>query len=405
MQNVLNNFDDLLDRATQALRDQVPHDVPPKETVAMTKATAIQLTHAPVLVAKPTDSRGVRRWAIASIAIAASVMVAVFFSFRAPIAFAQVVEQLKQIKTATFTVEFKGVKQLPDLTAQATVKSPDMLRFDFDLPNKLVNITNGAAGELIAYDGDSDEVRVNEIAKAQADNDILKRLQNVDADAVELNLENAIAGTDLYSIFDGQGRVWVDKTSKLPTRIEFTSPAEMGGSEVVYRNFQWNVAVDDQLFRIPAGRAIVRSSLLAPATEAELIAAFQIRQAFSQEPYEADFFAKDVALRLGRLAYDLSKNRAQNAEIQSVKLMHDWPTIGISVTESQDPKLVQQRIDYLCMKLDDWRHRITGTGGWVGEGVQPGEARPLCWWKVDGKIRVLRGDLKIIDADQPPAQN
>ncbi len=35
-------------------------------------------------------------------------------------------------------------------------------------------------------------------------------------------------------------------------------------------------------------------------------------------------------------------------------------------------------------------------------GVRPGEAKPLCWWKDGGQIRVLRGDLTIVDTDQPP---
>ncbi len=57
------------------------------------------------------------------------------------------------------------------------------------------------------------------------------------------------------------------------------------------------------------------------------------------------------------------------------------------------------------MKLDQWEHDISRRGGWVGTGVRPGEAKPLCWWKDGSRIRVLRGDLTIVDADQPPVKN
>jgi hypothetical protein len=64
----------------------------------------------------------------------------------------------------------------------------------------------------------------------------------------------------------------------------------------------------------------VRDSLLAEPTEAELVAAFRIRPAFSEMPYDATMLADGVGLRLGQLAYDLSKSRAENSEIQQAKL-------------------------------------------------------------------------------------
>jgi hypothetical protein len=55
------------------------------------------------------------------------------------------------------------------------------------------------------------------------------------------------------------------------------------------------------------------------------------------------------------------------------------------------------------MKADQWDHLIKQTGGWVGAGAKPGEARPLCWWtKPGGKLRVLFADLTIHDASEPP---
>jgi outer membrane lipoprotein-sorting protein len=314
--------------------------------------------------------------------------------------FAQVVSNIRKLTTAKFTVENFGPG---NLTAVASVKAPDRFRLDFQAPGNPVNITNGAAGELIAFDSNSNQVSVNEIPKASSNFDILQLIQKPDVNAVLSKAENTIVGTQLYDILDGQGKIWVDVQTQLPIRIEMTPLPGMGTTTIVYRDFEWDVPLDDNLFAMPVGKDVVRSSLLARPKEEELIGAFAIRQAFSQEPYEASLL--DESTRLGPLSYDLSKNRAENYQIQSAKLKDVWTVIGIGPTEANDPSLVQKRIDFLCMKLDQWELDISQTGGWVGTGVRPGEAKPLCWWKDGSRIRVLRGDLTIVDADQPPVNN
>ena len=314
--------------------------------------------------------------------------------------FAQVVSNIRKLATAKFTVENFGPS---NLKAVASVKAPDRFRLDFQAPGNPVNITNGAAGELIAFDSNSNQISVNEIPKASSNFDILQLIQKPDVNAVLSNAENTIAGTQLYDILDGQGKIWVDVETQLPKRIEMTPLPGMGTTPVVYRDFEWDVPLDDNLFAMPVGKDVVRSSLLARPKEEELIGAFAIRQAFSQEPYEASLL--DESTRLGPLSYDLSKNRAENYQIQSAKLKDVWTVIGIGPTEANDPSLVQKRIDFLCMKLDQWELAISQRGGWVGTGVRPGESKPLCWWKDGSRIRVLRGDLTIVDADQPPVNN
>ncbi len=346
--------------------------------------------------------RKVVRLMLPLIAVAASALLACSLLLTPSSTFAQVVERIKQIKTATFLVESTGGKRSPDFVAVATVERPDRLRFEFQSPGKTVNITNYADGELISYDANSDQVTVHEIHKAEAGFDILQQLQNAGAKAVVVSDENTIEGTNLYSIFDGRGRVWVDQKTKLPQRIEVTAPEGFGATKVVYRDFRWDVPVDDSLFKIPEGRTIVRNSLLADPTEAELVAAFQLRHAFNQDPYGATFWDDRVGLRLGRIAYDRSKSRAENAVLQKSKLGSHFAKIGISESESQDPAIVQKRIDYLCMKLDAWEHIISRKGGWVGNGVRPGETKALCWWKDAGQIRVLQANLTIVDAENPP---
>lgn len=403
MQNV-NNYDELLDRASQAVLDDAPGDFPPNELVLATKTLMEQSQQVDNFTVAPERQRKVGRWSMAALAVAASLLAIVVPFFSSSNAFAQVVDNIRRIATAKFTIENIGPS---NLNAVASVKAPDRFRLDFQAPGQPVNITNGAAGELIAFDSNSNQVSVNEIPKANSNFDILQLLQKPDLNAVLSKDENTITGTQLFDILDGQGKVWVDVETQLPKRIEMTPTPGMGTTPVVCRDFEWDVPLDDGLFAMPVGKEVVRSSLLAGPKEEELIGAFAIRQAFSQEPYEASFLDESTkpGLRLGRLAYDLSKNRADNYQIQSAKLQGVWTVIGIRQTEASDPSLVQKRIDFLCMKLDQWEHDISRRGGWVGTGVRPGEVKPLCWWKDGSRIRVLRGDLTIVDADQPPANN
>lgn len=343
-----------------------------------------------------------RRWIqLASLAACALLVVGLSTMVSPRDAFAQVVDKIRNLATAKFTVEFIGTN---NLVATASVKAPDRMRLDFQAPGQPVNITNGKSGELIAFDAISDQVSVNAIPKADSNVDILQMLQKPDVHAVLNVNENTIAGTQLYEIFNGQGRVWIDSQTQLPKRVEMTQPTGFAITKLVYRDFEWDVLLDDSLFFMPPGKNVVRSSLLAHPTEAELIAAFSIRQAFMQEPYEASFLDHSTkpGLKLSQLAYDLSKDQAANYVIQVDKLQSYWDVIGISQTAASDPLLVQKRIDYLCMKLDQWAGKVARTGGWVGTGVRPGEPKPLCWWKDASGIRILRGDLTIIGADQIP---
>ncbi len=403
MQNV-NNYDELLDRASQALLDDAPGDLPPNELVLVTKTLMEQSQQVENFTVAPERQRKVGRWSIAALAVAASLLAIVVPFFSSSGAFAQVVSNIRKLATAKFTIENIGPS---NLNAVASVKAPDRFRLDFQAPGQPVNITNGAASELIAFDSNSNRVSVNELPKANSNFDILQLLQKPDLNAVLSKDENTITGTQLFDILDGQGKVWVDVETQLPKRIEMTPPSGMGTTPVVCRDFEWDVPLDDGFFTIPVGKEVVRSSLLASPKEAELVAAFAIRQAFSQEPYEASFLDHSTkpGLKLGQLAYDLSKDQGDNYQIQSAKLQGAWTVIGISPSDASDPSLVQKRIDFLCMKIDQWAGDIARKGGWIGTGVRPGEAKPLCWWKDGSRIRVLRGDLTIVDADQPPANN
>ncbi len=354
------------------------------------------------------NRRTIWRVLISTAALAVTLLCALTFSASSQNAFAQVLAQIKRAENVRFTVESTG-GAMPKFVASATARSPDVLRIDFDSPDGVTtNITNYKTNELVSYQAKADSAKVDSIPHNSIGFDIVRQLRKLDVDPQLIpDEENNIEGSDLYSFAEGAatGRLWVDQSSKLPIRVETKLPDEVGGGTLIFRDFNWNVEAPDSLFEMPQGRTVTRSNMLAEPTEEELVSAFMLRNAFTQKPYPEDFLVgEDVGLRLGRIAYALGKTREENSRIQAATLGDHFAEIGLSPAEFRDADAVQRRIDYLCMKLDQWESTIRRAGKWVGGGVLPGEPKLLCWWRDAGGIRVLTADLTIQDAEQPPSE-
>jgi hypothetical protein len=283
------------------------------------------------------------------------------------------------------------------------------MRYDFSTNGgTFVNITDYAKGELLSFDPKSNEATIFKHSPA-FNFDVIGELRRVNADTakrvVEPNGETDPA-VDIFEINEGGAieKVWVDKKTKLPVRIEAHGPPGSGMGEAVYSNFEWNATIDASMFEAPAGFKIKRNNLLAEPDEEELIAALRIRQAFSDKPYTSTFLSDHAGLAVGRLAYDHSLSRQENDQRQLRVLGPIFASIGVTPADAQDPKLIQERIDFLCMRLDQWESIISSDGAWTGEGVRPGEKKPLCWWRLPGgkPFRVLEADLTLHNAERPP---
>jgi outer membrane lipoprotein-sorting protein len=327
------------------------------------------------------------------------------------IVFAQVLEQIRKADVVKFgfTLQRPG---FPDISGNAYAKSPDLLRYEFKSNgHTTVNITNYSKGELISFDSAATAATVWMIPREAADIDVVRRLRQMKADGAKRVVEEdaeSDPNIDVFEVSEGNvvGKIWVDKQTKLPVRIEMHASPESGLGGAVYNNFDWDPTIADSTFEIPAGFRVTKNNLLAEPTEGELVAALRVRQAFSQEPYSADFLAKHAGAAIGHLAYDQSLSREKNHQRQLKVLGPILREIGVNETEAQDAKSLGERIDYLCMKVDQWATIISGkNGAWTGAGVRPGEDKPLCWWRTPGvkNVRVLYGNLTIHDADQPPA--
>ncbi len=319
---------------------------------------------------------------------------------------AQMIRNVEQAEAATFSISLK-ISDDATVSGKGIVTS-DKLRIDWTSHTPTTtDITDYAGGEQVSFSENSQQLHVIK-RDGIGGFDPLRNLKDLDhygtreAPAEQNNIEN----TALFEVAqDGvTGRIWVDTETKLPVRIEMKAPGKFG--EVVLSDIDWNAEVDASAFALPEGRTVVKNNLLADPTEAELIAAVVIRNAFTGQAFDDQFLGDGCGLRLGRLSYDLDGTREANHQRQLEKLTPHLGVVGLTQGQAQNARTLSGRVDYLCMKLDQWEHLIKRHGGWVGTGVRPGEAKPICWWQLPGKgIRVLNADLTINDADTRPTGN
>jgi outer membrane lipoprotein-sorting protein len=359
----------------------------------------------------PLQRRRIMKFMAPLAALAATIVLAIsLWPSSQNIAFAQVIEKIRKADAVAFKITLKR-PGFPEVSGNAYAKSPDLLRYDLKSNgHTMVNITNYTKGELISFDPTSTQATVWKYSGEASNVDIVRRLRQMNAESAKRVVDadaESDPNIDVFEIQEGNaaGKVWVDKQTKLPVRFEMHAPDESGLGGAVYSNFDWNPTIADSMFEVPAGFSISRNNLLAEPTEEELVAALRIRQAFSDEPYTADFLANKAGLAIGRLAYDQSLSPEENYQRRLRVLGPILLEIGITEAVAQDAKAIGEHIDYLCMKADQWGTRISRHGAWIGKGVRPGEEKPLCWWRKpgDGNVRVLYGNLTIRDSDQPPA--
>src|SRR3954463_7692347 len=171
--------------------------------------------------------------------------------------FAEIVEQIKKIDSVAFKFLLKR-PGFPDFSGNAYAKSPNFVRYDFSSSGgTFVNITDYARGELISLDPKSKEATIYK-HNATFNFDVIGELRRANADTAKRVVDSngeIDPGVDIFEINDGGaiGKVWVNKETKLPVRIELHAPPGSGVAESVCSNFDWNAQIDASMFEVPRG--------------------------------------------------------------------------------------------------------------------------------------------------------
>ncbi len=270
---------DVLDQATAALRESAPAGGPPAALVAATVAALESPDVAPAVVPRPQASksryRAIRYSGLAA-AVAAVVLVGVLWLLdrTATLTFAQVVENIRNAKSVTFTMTSR-------LPAHPNVQgAPAELEEKMSIQGDRIRVEiPGAAiiGDL--REGSGLELNLNEKIAAKYTFDVndktlraemfqnpVERLRNL-KEEIKGNFEQLadeeLEGRkcqvyrvkarpkDALGLVPDQFKLWVDVKTGFPVKIQ----AADENQSLVYDHFQWDRPLDEKLFslEVPEG--------------------------------------------------------------------------------------------------------------------------------------------------------
>jgi outer membrane lipoprotein-sorting protein len=199
-------------------------------------------------------------------AIGAVLVVSFWSSVGGHLAFAQVLERIKEANAVSFKITVMAPGG-PQRTGEALALSPNLSRVDWKAGDlTMIQIVDHAKLEATVLLPASKQFRVDKLTKA-FNLDVVKRLREIDPKLVRrIEPEDARdSNTEVFEIRDGSniGKMWVDSKTKLPIRYEMQAPEATTFSGVVYSDFDWDAKADASMFAIPQGY----TEIVAPGQE------------------------------------------------------------------------------------------------------------------------------------------
>jgi outer membrane lipoprotein-sorting protein len=266
--------DELLARATEALRTRQPTDGPPPELVASTiermrllDSDSPTTTREPDLVRLAERRKLMFRIARYSSATAAAILVAVFswmvFSNHGTPAFAGVIENVQKAESVTLTNK-QTIGNGPAMTMKWYIQGE---KVRMELPGAVAFVTD--LGDKTTYElnlrDKTAKARPTPESGRQAFANPVSHLQNAKPENAKLIGKEQLNGksVQLYRIDKidflgakggGEMKVWVDPETSLPVKILMDQPQKERGSRntIVLTDFEWNAEIDESVFQVPA---------------------------------------------------------------------------------------------------------------------------------------------------------
>jgi len=346
-------------------------------------------------VIKPDLWRMIMKTKVTKLAAAAVIIVAVFVGIYqfggdgASIVFADIVEQLANARTLTYSVVTRTpVESMPTLRLQMAFKEPGYMRTT--TADGYINVIDWGQNKGISLWPPKREYIDFEASNYQHDPAqdpfmVVEKLRTLPGQADEVLGEKEIDGRVLQGFRVTQGdminTVWVDpQTAQLVrVEIEYTNSP---GMNTIMTDFQFNAELDDSLFSLVPPEDYTRLEVQADVstvTEQDLIAYLQMWSSWTKDGTFPPTFNP----------IELSKVTAE---------MIKQGKFGEGETSDQERRAEVIRMYRGIMFVTQlpagskWRY--------AGENVSYGEAEtPIFWYQPTGSqtYRVIYGDLSVRD--------
>jgi outer membrane lipoprotein-sorting protein len=281
---------DVLDLATAALRDVSIPDGPPPQLAASTVEALQSASSPPDIVRLEERKRKMLRLMRYSGVAAAVVLLAALAGWlflmdrTAALAFADVVEKVKNARSVTFITKIPTVVQgnQRGVLQQKFYIQGDRYRMELPSAQEGVPVPPDAPPVLVAIIADAkqkkvlqldfvrktaqyieaDEKRWQQMAQELANPiEKLRQLKNEDAERLgeeeldgrktqvyRLKKADVFMGVRLGK--DETARLWADPKSGLPVRLAVGDPSDKDKPFIVFEQFSWNEALDLELFKL-----------------------------------------------------------------------------------------------------------------------------------------------------------
>ena len=390
--------DALLDRVTAAVRDMPTPDGPDEQTLTGTLAAlrAAQASRAsgPIPISRKLKMKPVLKLAIAAcIALIAGVVFLVVEPLtRQGLAFAKVLEQVKQAKSLQFhaTINVK----LPENKEQTVESTMKILgnRMRQEMPGiQLSTVLDFEKGEMLTLMHKTKEgIRFNleNVPEQTKKMNLMEEFRGMKAEQAKDLGERDVDGRKLHAFLIEQPgntmTVLVDPRTREPVRMEATlSIASIPTTTSVFKDFKWDAPVDpsEVSLEAPAGYAVRSMTMDASMpTEKDLIEGLRTLATFNDGAFPATLDVGGMAAAFKRLGERSKLTTAQERKAFEAKFMPEALKVGRAIG-AINPAVG-----------DDWHY--------AGEGAKlDNPNRPVLWYKPvkSETYRVIYADLTVKD--------
>ncbi len=374
--------------------------------------TRAEMIHPTLLSRSPDAWRWIMRSPVSHIFVAAILALAIggiavwFHGGGTTPAFGDFLKPLLSAKTVTFRATFEGKGQ--NITGKVmAMASPQRMRVEHDTSGKQTTVTimddTGKSLTLFPALKIAIVATRRNMPKEKLPKAIFFELRSQLADARdrpdwirEPLGEKVIDGRRLVGYrLTGHGMInelWGDPKTRMPVRIETSTPSNPSGKPAIYSDFVFNADLDESLFSLepPAGYKVQKQTMdVSPAQEKDLIETFrryaQLRGGTLPDRLDLSAFIK-------LFQKDWARSHPMKGGFPGDKEMQEQLngllkfTRGISFAFEQLPREADAH--------------------YAGKGVKVGAANtPIFWYRPRGakKYRIIYADLSVREADKAPS--
>jgi len=402
-----SNHDDLLEKATRALREANVPDGPSDELVVRVVAASEAADHQPSLylsTAPPTLGARIKKMkTITKIAVAASVLVTTgtFFSWMMPgsqgLAFADVAKAFTGVRTARYEV-ITTVKDGPTQQSKALFLAPARERIEVTSNGKvtMLSVADMKQGKSIGLIPDEKLAMVYDLKNIPEASqgvgtfdklrDLFQKAQRGEEETKSLGTKTIDDKKVIGFRISQDGRqtdIWADVATELPVRVETKMTAGVD-VKVVMKDFEYDVDLDESLFSlaIPKGYRVHEKTVDVTGPRARYLAnVLQLCAKDNDDVFPDKLRGEDgvegiLQRMIGNVAGQIAKNG--NAE-----------KVNLDITD----QLGQGIAFFMSLPNEDRWH-------YAGADVKLGNAeRAIFWFRPTGSetYQVIYGDLRVAE--------